>query len=255
MYHAFGAPPGGADPYDLFLPMANLEQQLDLLLQGGWRALDLDDYLTALDTGSGTGSFHVTIDDGFAAVPQLAAPALAARGVPSTLFVLPGLVGGTSAWLDQMPDAPMASADELAALPAQGMTLGVHGHDHTAVTGLGPDDLDRQTRQARDAVTTLAGAVPRAFAYPFGWHDEPARAAVRDAGFDIGFSLYDDVGRHAVSRADVKPTDGLATFCAKLIPAYRRVWQAAGRVGPIRRALRTISDKVVPENHRSGYYE
>src|SRR4051794_40235456 len=75
MYHAFGSPPPSGDPYDLFLPTDHLASQLDLLLDSGWRALDLDEFLSVYDCSKGgTGCFHVTIDDGFASMVSEAAP-------------------------------------------------------------------------------------------------------------------------------------------------------------------------------------
>lgn len=245
MYHAFGAAPATGDPYDLFLPQTHLEQQLDVLLGAGWHPIDLDGWLTAYESGgSAAGLFHVTIDDGFDSVASVAAPVLQARSVPATLFVLSGLMGRTSSWLEEMPDAPLASAQQLRELTDMGVTLGVHGHDHQALTQLDAASLDLHTSLARASVAEVTGVAPRAFAYPFGWHDARARNAVARAGYDVGFSLYDDAGRYAVSRVDVKPTDSLATFCVKLIPNYRRVWRLAGTLRPIRRHLRRATDRV-----------
>ena len=244
MYHGFGEPPAGRDPYDLFLPTSHLERQLDLLLQTGWRALDLDGYLEAYDAGAGRGLFHVTIDDGFVSVATQAASVLSARGVPATVFVLPGLFGGTSTWLQDMPDARLLSVEQLTNLRTAGVTLGVHGHDHQSMTSMEAATLRVNTVEARDSVTAATGQAPRAFAYPFGWHDLDAREAVAAAGFDVAFSLYDDDGRYAVSRVDVKPTDGIATFCAKLTPAYRRAWKLAGSLRPVRRGLRAVTNRM-----------
>jgi peptidoglycan/xylan/chitin deacetylase (PgdA/CDA1 family) len=245
MYHAFGVPPSrSGDPYDLFLPIAHLERQLDLLIGGGWQPVDLDAFVSCYDKGVGAGRFHVTIDDGFASVVSEAAPVLRARGVPATLFILPGLIGETSRWLSDMNDAPLASQEQLAQLKSAGITLAVHGHDHQSMTGMDEEALVLNTRRARDALAAITGEMPRAFAYPFGWHDGPARQAVERAGFDIGFALYDDDGRFAVSRVDVKPSDSITTFCAKLLPAYRRIWRVAGSLRPVRRGIRNLTDRV-----------
>ena len=82
----------------------------------------------------------------------------------------------------------------------------------------------------------------RSFAYPFGGHDHAARAAVAAAGFDIGFSVFDDAGRHAVSRIDVNATDSLASFRFKVqLPHYRRWWNALERAPVVRRHVRALT--------------
>ena len=237
MYHGFGTPP--EDPYDLFVSEPALREQLQHLRRNRWRPLDLDGWLAS----RGGREYLVTIDDGFTSVATVGAPVLASRGIPSLLFVPPALLGGTTSYLEESPDERILDADALRELPATGMEIGVHGLDHTSMTGLSDAELRRHTREAREAVADVVGVVPRAFAYPFGWWDARAAKAVEAAGYDVAFSVYDDAGRYAISRVDVKPGDTLTALRVKLIPGYRRIWRAAGAVKPLRRALRTLAWK------------
>ena len=58
---------------------------------------------------------------------------LAELGVPATVFVLPGLLGGTSEWMPEMSAEPLMTAEEVLATRASGFELGLHGMDHTAL--------------------------------------------------------------------------------------------------------------------------
>ena len=241
MYHGFGET--SADPYDLFVAEPALRSQLDYLARRRWRPLDLDGYLAAWSRGRAGRDYLVTIDDGFTSVATVAAPVLANRGVPSVLFVPPALLGGTTAYLGKSPTEPLLDGDALRELPATGMEIGVHGLDHTSLAGLSDADLLRHTREAREALADVVGTPPRAFAYPFGDWDARAAKAVEAAGYDVAFSVYDDGGRYAVSRVDVKPHDTLTALRVKLLPGYRVLWRAAGHAKPLRRALRTLAWK------------
>jgi anti-sigma regulatory factor (Ser/Thr protein kinase) len=153
MYHYFGAPPG-PDPEKLFVDRPMFEAQLDHLDRTGWRALSLDEYLAALD-GAPTPrrSFLLTIDDGHESVGRLAAPLLAERGIPSVLFVCPGLLGDHARWTPPYREERLSPAADLRALPGLGMELGVHSWNHTRMV-----DLDAAVATALDTSAMAATA-------------------------------------------------------------------------------------------------
>lgn len=243
MYHGFSAGPRENDPYDLFVADAALRAQLSMLQSHGWCPLDLDGYLAALDGGTGGRAFLVTIDDGFDSVLSVGAPVLAEAGVPSVLFIPPAVLNGASRWLDAMPAEPMLTDDELRTLVASGVEVGGHGWDHSSMVAMTDEELLRNTRETRERLADLTGTAPRAFAYPFGYYDERALRAVERAGYSVAFSVYEDSGRFAVSRSDVKPNDSLAALRVKLVPGYRVVWRAAGAIKPLRRGLRRLAQR------------
>lgn len=238
MYHYFGSAPG-ADPEKLFIGQEMLTAQLDHLDRRGWRALRLDEYLAALD-GAPTPrrSYLLTIDDGHESVGRLAAPLLHARGIPSVLFVCPGLFGDRARWAEAYPDERLSPAEELRALPALGMELGVHSWDHTRMVGMDEAALELHVRRSHAALLAATGVSARSFAYPFGTHDLAARTAVAAAGYDVAFAVAREHGRFAVDRVFVQSTDSLAAFRLKLSSGYRLVSRAGGRAWRVRHLVR-----------------
>lgn len=201
------------------------------------RPLDLDAYLAGLEAGRRwpARSTLVTIDDGYRSTLEVAAPRLAAAGIPSVLFVSPARLGTTSAWMEAMPDEPLLHGQELRDLGRYGIEVGVHGLDHTLLPGLPEDELARQVVDARDAVADLVGYRPRAFAYPEGRWDPPAARAVAAAGYAAGFAVErGGPGRHAITRRPVTGLDRLPTFVLKLLPGYEQAWVALDRMGWVR---------------------
>lgn len=244
MYHGFSVGRRPRDPYHLFVREDALRQQLDHLRRTGWEALDLDGYLAAADgRRSARGTYLVTIDDGFHSVADIGVPVLAELGIPSVLFVPAGRLGKPNGWLQDEPDELILDADRLRSLTTMGVEIGVHGWEHASMAGMDEAALRTATRQARGALADAVGTLPRAFAYPYGDYDAAATAAVAAAGFDVAFSVYSDSGRYAVSRVDVKPDDTLRAFRVKLVPHYRALWRAAGRLGPLRRRLRLVAQR------------
>jgi peptidoglycan/xylan/chitin deacetylase (PgdA/CDA1 family) len=239
MYHFFGPAPPTGDPERMFVEVEALMRHVTALYRDGWRPLDLDGYLAALDGGvTPRRSFLVTIDDAHASVPLLAAPRLAAAGVPSVLFVPTELVGRTVTWEPAYAGERLADAEALRSVAATGMELGVHGADHARMLGMGAEELERQVARARDALAEITGQPPRAFAYPYGTHDGAAREAVAAAGFDVAFAVAREHGRFAVDRVGVSGADTPRRVRGKVSLGYRAASRAAGRLHRPRHAVR-----------------
>jgi peptidoglycan/xylan/chitin deacetylase (PgdA/CDA1 family) len=127
--------------------------------------------------------------------------ALVAAGAPATLFVQGGWVEGR------------ATDDELAALAADGMEIGVHGHTHRRFSQLTAGEIADEMVRAEAALTGRGIAPVRPlFRLPYldGNTDPTIRAAVRAQGWEhvdchaIGYDWLDElredanaVARHA----------------------------------------------------------
>lgn len=244
MYHGFARIAPAHDPYCLVVARDRFAEQLAVLCRGERMAVGLEGYLGAVASPRRPRRVLVTIDDGYQSVADIAAPMLAEAGVPALLFVPPGRLGESSSWMDDFADEPLMDADTLRRMPAFGIEVGCHGWDHTVMVGLSDAELRRHTVEARDALADLTGSVPRAFAYPEGRYDRRSLEAVRDAGFEVAFSVHDDEGRFAISRVDVNSTDTPSTFRIKMVPGYRRLWRLANRATVVRRTVRRVAQRV-----------
>jgi peptidoglycan/xylan/chitin deacetylase (PgdA/CDA1 family) len=226
-YHAFGIRPAELDPYHLFVSLDRFRGQLDLLRRRGWQPIDGDRYLDGLTTGAWPRkSFLITIDDGYASTCE-AADVLSERGIPALLFVPPARIGGTSSWMESMPDEQLLTATQIRALPGE-VEVGVHGNDHRDLPGLVAPELRREVFDAAEETRAITGVRPRFFAYPRGLHDAPARRAVAEAGYAAAFATHRGSGRYALRRVDVLSIDTELTFSLKL----QRWYGAARRLGP-----------------------
>lgn len=239
MYHAVGARAAADDPYNLFVTPETLRHQLRWLLDRGWRALRLCEYLDGPTSGERT--FLVTFDDGYAGLADLATPILDELRVPATVFVLPGLLGGYSSWMPDMDYEPLLTPDDVRDLSRAGLDIGVHGWDHTVLPDLTDQDLRTHLADARAALCELTGEVPRAFAYPCGRHDARSRQAVADAGFELAFATWEGRGRMAVPRVDVNATDTPRTFHLKTLPIFPALRRTTGHVPRLRAALHNLA--------------
>jgi peptidoglycan/xylan/chitin deacetylase (PgdA/CDA1 family) len=226
----------------LFVTADSFAAQLDLLHAQQWEVLDLDGYLAARSGARAVGrrSVLLTIDDGYESTLDVAAPLLARHDMPAVLFVPPGHLGATSTWMSDMAGERLLAADRLRELAGYRIELGAHGFDHVDMAGMSPESLRRNVFDAREALAELTGTRPRSFAYPSGVHDEAARRAVRDAGYDVAFAVHDDAGRFAVPRTDVNATDTARSFRLKVSRAWPAAYSIARRMPAVRRAAHRV---------------
>ncbi len=153
-----------------------------------------------------------------------------------------------AALLARYPEEAFLTWDKVRALRAHGVEIGAHGHAHWPMHAAQTDAwLKAQAALSRARIDAEVGP-SRFFAYPFGNDGDVAPAAwraVRDAGFDYGFttlsgSLDASGNPYLMPRYGLGPRD---TQAASLVPILRlanprlRAWQRAmgenGTRGPV----------------------
>ena len=237
MYHGVGDRSPKSDPYHLFVAQDRIRRQLTTLLDHGWTPLPLDAYLSG-DTPPR--SVLLTFDDGYRGMVDEGLPLLRELGVPATVFVLTGLIGDRSRWMPKMPAEPLVSAEDIQEMVRSGLDVECHGWDHSSLVAADEETLQRNVTEAARVLGGLTGRRPRAFAYPYGEHDEKARQVVAKAGFAVAFSTHTAAGPYAVPRVDVNSTDTDATFWLKTLRGYRVLRRGTGLVPGLRPALHSL---------------
>jgi peptidoglycan/xylan/chitin deacetylase (PgdA/CDA1 family) len=158
------------------------DEHLAALREHGHDVMPVSEVPRAL--AAGRKGVAISIDDGLADAAENAVPALLHHGLPATLFVPSGFVGGSSSWLNGRDgEQAMMSWDSLSDLMRSGFEIGSHGHMHLAADVNRAELVERDARASKAEIEDHLGQEARSFAYPFGYHAAPARSAVRAAGF------------------------------------------------------------------------
>ena len=128
--------------------------------------------LDRLASDPGPDLVAITFDDGFKNFALSAAPRLAERGLPVTLFIVSDRAGLTNAWGDRpapgIPNLELLTWDQIRQLAESGVAIGSHTRRHPRLTRLGPEQLDDELAGSADRIERELGSRPRWFAYPYG---------------------------------------------------------------------------------------
>lgn len=165
-------------PAPLCVEPALLAEHLDVLADAGARPLTLSGFCAArAEARLPPRAVVLTFDDAFASVVESAAPLLARRGWPATVFAVAGHLGARSDWRSQgaagRPRA-LAGAEELRGLAAAGWEIGSHGVSHEPLSALSDGAAEMEITRSRALLEHAVGAPVGTFAYPYGAVPGPA---------------------------------------------------------------------------------
>jgi peptidoglycan/xylan/chitin deacetylase (PgdA/CDA1 family) len=222
--------------------------QLELLQLAGFRFVTLAELARRADGGvPEPGLAAVTFDDGMRNNHEVALPIMNEYGIPATVYVTIGFIGGESPWIGAAGDGAMMNEQELRDLAIAGWELGIHTMTHADLSTLDYDACHREIADSRDALARIAGVHAQTFAYPFGRYGPAALAAVRDAGLLAAVTTGSGSwAPYEMTRAMIGAIDPLPVVLLKLTDRYEPLL----RTPPMRLARR--ASKRLRQLHRSG---
>lgn len=228
-------------------------EHLEFLAREGYETLTVTDYaarLRAPVTPLPERIALVTFDDGFADFATTAAPALAATGTASTLYVSTAYVGGTSSWLGPDGEQSMLTWEAIGEVAAAGVEIGAHSHHHLPLDELDSTAVEMEISVSKNLLERHLGHRISSFAYPHGYHTRRIKEMVRRAGFDNACAVKeclsgpgdDDLALARIMVHGDAPVDQLDSLMRDSARAPRherlqtKVWRVArrtrARVGP-----------------------
>ncbi|MBA3246562.1 MAG: polysaccharide deacetylase family protein [Pyrinomonadaceae bacterium] len=216
------------DPRGLHIRHHRFAAQLDHL-QKRYHVISLSAYLEAVRAGRPLPDYSVvlTFDDGYRNFLTAAAPHLAQRGLPATVFII---TNNASEAGDPNADGRWSPKDDLSYLSwaevqslarGSGFEFGSHTCSHSRLLTLAPEDTERELR---DSYSTLMSHLPQrapALSYPKGEHSPLLVKQARAIGYacavttDRGANTFDS-DLFALGRTLIGDDDDEAAFAVRL---------------------------------------
>ena len=183
LYHRLGFPKLSSLVAGQYVAPVLFNSQLNYLFVCGWQCESLSDIL--VDNKPQQDRFCVTFDDGYLSVYEHAYPALAARNMTATVYVVADSVGGINAWDRKAGDyeEPMMSAAQVREMSEAGFEIGSHTLTHPHLTDLDDNQLKQEIIDSKHKLEDIVGKEVVSFSYPYGDCDSRVISAVMDAGY------------------------------------------------------------------------
>ena len=135
--------------------------------------ISVDTFHAILDEIADRPGVRLSFDDGNASDAEVGLPALRARGLTATFFVLAG----------RLDEGGSLSTGQVRTLVAAGMTVGTHGMDHRPWVGMDRATTQRELVEARERLREVTQTPVDEAALPLGRYDRRVLRELRTMGY------------------------------------------------------------------------
>jgi peptidoglycan/xylan/chitin deacetylase (PgdA/CDA1 family) len=196
--------------------------QLESLLEAGFEFVTAAQLARLADGKEPPPGYAViTFDDGMRNNRTVALPILESYGIPATVYVSIGLIGGVSPWIDPDGDNRMLDTGEIQELAGAGWELGAHTMTHPDLSTLTYEACRREIEGSKIALEEIGQGSVETFAYPFGRYGEQTIAAARDSGLSAAVTTGSGIWEpYEMTRAMVGALDPMPVLILKLADRY-----------------------------------
>jgi len=182
LYHSVGGDTSGPlGPYTS--SVADFRDQMAWIADQGFTTLTVAE-LTAMMAGRRgvpERPLLITFDDGLADFVDNALPVLDSYGHACTMFVT--TAGSWRRHPRALGGRPTMSWRQVAGLPAGGVEVGAHSHEHLQLDLMSSSRVSSQLHRCKDLLEQGIQREVTAFAYPHGYQRAQTRRLVQEAGF------------------------------------------------------------------------
>jgi len=188
-------------------------------LQSNYQLISLREFVKAKRESRSLPNYSVvlTFDDGFEDFFSVAAPHLAQRKLPATVFVITGRAYG---YLPPNGES-FLSWQEIQELAASGVQVGSHTCSHPALLGLPFGEVRRELADSRTAIQDHISEEELPLSYPYGQTSTAISKLAQSLGYSCaingalgpngsGSDLF------ALSRTVIASDDDVTTFAARV---------------------------------------
>lgn len=174
---------------------AEFAEQMAHLSDQGYQPVTTANLITSWSSGKNPSLRPVvlTFDDAFTDFYGTALPILKQYNFQATLYVPTGYIGRTARWLASCGEAgrELLSWQALGDIASEGIEIAAHSHTHPQLDRVPTEVIQEEAHRSRCLLEDILSVPVEGFAYPFGYWNRAARAAVAAEGFRYACAVTD----------------------------------------------------------------
>lgn len=178
---------------DYSVAPATFAAQMRWLSAVGYSTISLDDLLAHRASGEALPGkpIIITFDDGFQETVDAVVPVLQDHGFRATFFIVAGLMGLRSRWLQAEIgcDFSLLSWETARWLVSNGFPCESHSLTHPRLAELGEAECFQEMSESRERLEDGLGSEIRHLAYPYGSYSPGVRRLAAQAGYMSGCTV------------------------------------------------------------------
>jgi len=189
----------------------------------------------------------ITLDDGFEDNYTQAFPLLQQYGIPATIFLASGVVGGKNEWMTgrDFPERKMLNWQQIEEMNRHKISFGAHTVSHPKLSELSDALATQEIVTSKQVIEERLGEPCNHFAYPYGLFNDQTCKIVKEAGFKLACSTrsgFNNVARDPfiLHRIEVYGNDPVWKLKQKMTFGMND----ASRLFPLRYYSKRILNKV-----------
>lgn len=237
-YHGIARSPLWHDLHRLSLNPKRFRAQLEMLMDAGFEFTTVAELARIADGGTPPpGYAAISFDDGMRNNLTAALPILQEYGLPATIYVTVGYLGGISPWIGPKTDNRTLSEEEVRDLARAGWELGAHTMTHPDLSTLDYEACRREIEDSKTTLESIGAVAVETLAYPFGHYNSTAIQATHDSGLLAAVTTGSGSwAPYELTRAMISSMDPISVVLLKLTDRYEPLLQL-----PPARLLRQVS--------------
>jgi peptidoglycan/xylan/chitin deacetylase (PgdA/CDA1 family) len=253
-YHRFEDRPKDS----LAIKPADFEAQMQALKESGITVISMEDFLAWRrgEKGIPEKAAIISIDDGYLSGYNVAWPILKRFGYPFTMFIYTDYIKG-----GPKSGGQSISWDQLAEMRDAGVDIEGHTVSHSSLNARkGKTDeqylawLKSEIVGSKEMLEKNLGIQIKAFAYPYGLHNQTVRDVVKEAGYEAAFTVWGrriaygadpmTIGRYAIESTKPKVFEEAVNFMGAVEGGNAGVMPAAATMVTQPMDGETVSDSL-----------
>ncbi len=200
------------------VPAMNFQQQVEWLKSNNFKTVSAP---SLLSPNLNNKQIFIGFEDSYASVAEHALPLLSKAGFTATLFLITDYIGSLNSWDVAFSKMRHMNREEITEAINKGFTIASHTKTHRDLRRLTDLELRKELEGSRLALEDTFGVKVNALSYPFGRFNDRVKAAAKDSGYTLAFTINRPAGQRkfdslAIPATGIYSVDKLHNFSAKV---------------------------------------